>query len=115
MPFGRTKLPNNLLSIGGNVKFPLPFKNPLTQLKFNPSGTKVALVCSDNSVNIIKAGHNDFAEYTNLTGHNGKINSVDFSQSEQLLLSSSDDGTVRLWNLSSAHKQKGNKLLVIRE
>lgn len=73
------------------------------------------MVCADNSVSLLKAGSNEFAEFTNLTGHNGKINTVDFSSSEQLFLTSSDDGTARLWNLALGKKQKGNKLLVIRE
>ena len=50
-------------------------------------------------------------EITSLQGHNGNINSLNWSSNDQYLLSASADKSCIVWNLNWS--KKGEKLLVL--
>src|SRR5262249_54075376 len=64
---------------------------------FSPDSTLLAAAVDDNTVHILDAKTG--VELRVLTGHTKPINDLAFSSDGQLLLTSSTDGTVRLWKV----------------
>ena len=70
-------------------------------VQFSPDSRWLAIARQDNTLQIrrVHSSAGNQPRYT-LTGHAGSITSVDFSHDNQTLVSTSTDGTVRLWNLA---------------
>ena len=64
--------------------------------KFSPTGHRIAVALGDNSVRVIDAFTGQ--ELTALKGHTEKVNDVAFSVDGNLVVTGSDDNTVRIWN-----------------
>ena len=62
----------------------------------SPDGKKVAVVT--NQKYYLDIWNTDGSKELTITGHDGWINSVSFSQDGEIIVSASDDKTVKLWN-----------------
>ena len=86
-------------------------KSTITKLHYSPLGTKLAAVSLDTTISVIKSPTQKEVEVTSLQGHNSTINSVNFSASDNLLLSSSNDKSCIIWNMTPGHR--GQILMVL--
>ncbi len=62
----------------------------------NPNATRLVTVCSADAAPILWDAEDGF-QITSLTGHDEPLNSAEFSPDGRMLLTSSHDGTVRIW------------------
>lgn len=103
-PVGKDSLPS-----AAYITF-LNAKQSLSCASLNPGGTHVAAGFVDSSIRICRLGalqerEEDALGQPNarnmniLRGHSGSVTAVDFSSDEKYVVSSSLDGTVRLWSL----------------
>ncbi|XP_078000774.1 WD repeat-containing protein 27-like [Glandiceps talaboti] len=79
---------------------------PINCISFSDDGQNLAAALSNKSSQVFKMPLT--GKGTAFTGHNGVVNSVSWSHSNQWLLTSSDDRTARLW-----HKTQTEPVLTI--
>ena len=87
-------------------------KSAITKLQYSPLGTKLAYSSQDTMISVMKTPlYQNSLEITSLQGHNGNINSLNWSRNDQYLISASADKSCIIWNLNWS--KKGEKLLVL--
>mmetsp|Transcript_32481 Transcript_32481/g.60663 ORF Transcript_32481/g.60663 Transcript_32481/m.60663 type:complete len:446 (-) Transcript_32481:313-1650(-) len=75
----------------------MPF-TPIMNVNFSEDGGLLGLVTGGNAVCTLKTPLGRFKGDGNFyMGHDSQINSVEFSHKNQLIISSSEDGTARVW------------------
>ncbi|CAH1402703.1 unnamed protein product [Nezara viridula] len=74
------------------------FTSPATQIDIAPDGSKLAASSSDMNVHVVDLNS---MECKKLTGHRAPVLSVSLDPKLEFVASSSCDGTVRIWALSS--------------
>jgi WD40 repeat protein len=86
-------------TVDGSLSAPFESsKHPQARLGVSPDGRYVAAGADDaGSIRIWDVATG--AVVAELTGHRGAVNSVEFTPDGLGLVSGSDDGTVRLWQL----------------
>lgn len=78
---------------------PLLTGSGATTAVYSSNGQFLAVGRTSGAIDVLNA--TDGTAITTLTGHLGAVRSLAFSPDNRLLLSGSDDGTVRLWNTQS--------------
>lgn len=87
-------------------------KSSIMRLAYSYSGRYLAAASIDTTISLIRTPvFGDKLEYHSLQGHNGTINSLNFSANDQFLLSASTDKSCYVWNLAWA--KKGEKLMCL--
>jgi WD40 repeat protein len=71
---------------------------PVTAVAFRPDGEAVATVTGNQAS---EWDAQDGVPLARLQGHSGPVTDVDFSPNGKLLVTSSEDGTARVWNLAT--------------
>lgn len=73
-------------------------KNPLYGLAFNHTGSSIAVGASDRDIYLYDSNGN----FENrLTGHQAAVTNLQFGNDDNTLVSSSEDGVIKIWDLSS--------------
>ena len=93
-----------LWSVATSLASPLTRSAGTNSVAFSPDGTILAAGNNDDTIQLWKVSSGQLADSpVVLVGHTGPITSVAFSpdSQSQLLASSSEDRTVRLWNVTS--------------
>ncbi|KAJ7356504.1 quinon protein alcohol dehydrogenase-like superfamily, partial [Mycena albidolilacea] len=72
----------------------------LTPLSFHPKSTSSTFACGFNK-HVCLWDPQTWKETTKLRGHTGRVNCVQFTYDGRTLISSSEDGTVKLWDNTS--------------
>ncbi|MEM9149919.1 MAG: caspase family protein [Cyanobacteria bacterium P01_F01_bin.3] len=67
-------------------------------LSFSPNGKSLAFLASVEASETIGIWSAQRAQLQRLEGHNGKVNSIRFSQNTRKIATTSDDQTVKLWD-----------------
>ena len=87
-------------------EFPIVPRANITDIKFNHDGTILAISTgswqqfyNENDNLIVLLDTTNWNEIARLYGHRSAILSIDFSPDGKLLVSGSDDATIRFWNL----------------
>ena len=91
-----------LTDFEGVVKKTIRVTGYPSAFKFAPSGEVLAFVDSTNTIQLWKLP--EFKLIGGLTGHNRRIKRLDFSGDGHLLLSTSDDGIITLWNIDNSQQ-----------
>ena len=68
-------------------------------MRFSTQGRLLALTLEDYSVRVVDTSTG--RGYPPMRGHDGRISGVDFSPDDQFLVSTSADGTARVWETES--------------
>jgi WD40 repeat protein len=75
-----------------------PIAGPYYKVKFNSDGSMLGMASALSAVTTIRLPVRKFkGDGVSFMGHNARINDVSFSNDKSLVLSCSDDGTVRVW------------------
>ncbi|RKU22530.1 hypothetical protein C6500_03245 [Candidatus Poribacteria bacterium] len=100
---------------------PYGFAQDVTVLDHGGSVQSVAFSPVDNSLVASAGGHDviklwDLRENTvkTLTGHKDKVNSVVFSPDGELLVSGSEDGTLKIWDVSQWQNIETHEPITVR-
>uniref|UniRef100_A0A3B4B8A0 WD repeat and HMG-box DNA-binding protein 1 n=1 Tax=Periophthalmus magnuspinnatus TaxID=409849 RepID=A0A3B4B8A0_9GOBI len=78
------------------------FTTNATHVTFNSNGTRVAAGSSDFLVKVVQVG--DSSDQRTFRGHEAPVLSVTFDPRDQLLASSSCDGSVVVWNIEEQNQ-----------
>jgi len=79
------------------------YKNDISVSAIDKKGDFIAL--GDIAGGVKLFSNNNFATFTNLTGHIGSIDDLKFREDAAFMLSASKDRTVRVWNILQINKQ----------
>ncbi|HUS30188.1 MAG TPA: protein kinase [Kofleriaceae bacterium] len=82
---------------GGPPKKLVTFMTKLNMTVWSPDGQTVALVGIHNDLTLVSV---KTGEVTELRGHTDSIYTAEFSRDGKTLLTASDDGTARVWNIA---------------
>ena len=100
---------------------PFTFAQNVTILDHSGAIQSVAFSPVDNSLIASAGGHNtiklwDLRDNTvkDLTGHTDKVNSVAFSPDGKLLMSGSEDSTIKIWDVSQGQNIETHEPITIR-
>ena len=75
---------------------------PATCVAISANGAQIAVGGADNNIRTYNFG--DGKPLTTLSGHRDNVTAVDFSRDLKRIVSSSADGTVRVWDLASGRQ-----------
>jgi WD40 repeat protein len=67
-------------------------------VQFLPNSTQVAIAQADNNITLYDSANGDLIR--TFTGHSGSVNDIDVSDDGTLLLSGSEDRSLRLWDIA---------------
>jgi WD40 repeat protein len=68
-------------------------------VQFLPDSTQVAVAQADNNITLYDSANGDLIR--TFTGHSGSVNDIDVSDDGTLLLSGSEDRSLRLWDIAT--------------
>jgi WD40 repeat protein/serine/threonine protein kinase len=88
----------------GQVLFTLPSDTELTDVIFNPDGTRLAVSGNDGTTTIWDLTTEDRPALLTLTGHTALITRLAYSPDGQHIASASFDGTAKVWDSSSGEE-----------
>jgi WD40 repeat protein len=74
-----------------------PFRSPPTALAYSDNGAFLAVGRADGSIDLLWAS--DGFLLRTLTGHRGRVRRLEFTSGAMDLVSSGEDGTVRVWGI----------------
>jgi len=77
------------------------FNDHVSSVALSPNGQHAIAASLDRSIKLFTLGTEDVV---NLVGHTGPVRSVAFSPDSSLVLSGSEDGTMRLWEVSTGQE-----------
>jgi len=88
-----------------SVELPIPNSqhNSVTSLSFNYSGNLLAIGFETGNIRLWSISQNKVIQ--SLSGHQAMITDIDFRKDDKFMLSSSTDGTARLWNLEQINER----------
>jgi WD40 repeat protein len=85
----------------------IPTKDQVWGVTFSHDGTKIISTNNDGIVRIWSSGEEFFKhEPLNLSGHIGKVFAVASRQDSEVIATSGDDGTIRLWDINSTSRNQ---------
>jgi len=79
----------------------LDCRSPVNALSWQPSSGLLAVACEQNAFTVWDTSGRRARQVASVEGHVGAVNCVAYSPDGRLLVSKSDDATVRFWNASS--------------
>jgi hypothetical protein len=88
----------------------LELDSPVTSLAFSAEGSLLAVGTLDGAVSVFVMV--DGSVTAVIPAHTGQVNAVTFSRDNSLLVSAGDDGTAKVWDLTSSPQGGGKDMLV---
>lgn len=82
----------------------IPSTKPVTQVRFNNTGTMLAVGKDDGSILLWDIVGSEMSQ--SLTGHQAMVSDLRFNANDSFLLSTSYDGTSMLWNMKSVNNHQ---------